>query len=311
MRAFRRHTQIAIATAAVLASGLVPLAAQAAPAGIQAGTLTGIALDPDTVVAGTTAQGTITLAAPSVGTTVISLTSTNPGVVSVPPSVTVPDGVATFVFPVPTIAFSGPGDFGCVFARAGGVEVVDCINVNPVPTGPTLQSLTFSPTSVVGGAPATGTVRFATVTDGAVVTLVSSNPTVVSVPAETWVNGGASTGAFPVTTTAVTTSTSVTVSATSIGVTRTASITVTPGTPPPADTVRITRAEWNRGMLRINATSTNHNAILSVYLTVSDSFMFTLNNLGGGRYEMRRSWLDNPRRITVKSNFGGSATANL
>lgn len=39
--------------------------------------------------------------------------------------------------------------------------------------------------------------------------------------------------------------------------------------------------------------------------------MFTLTNLGGGRYEAQRQWLDNPRSITVKSNFGGSATSTV
>lgn len=241
----------------------------------------------------------------------VALASTDTSVLTVPATVTVPNGAVSATFTVTTIPFTGPGNFGCVFARLGTVERVDCLNVNPLPSGPTLQSVTFSPTSVSGGSPATGTVRFASATDGAVVTLVSSNPAVVQVPAEFWVNGGQATGAFPVTTSAVTTTTTVTVTATAIGVSRTGTLTVVPGGPPVADTVRITRAEWNRGMLRINATSTNPNAILSVYLTVSNSFMFDLTNLGGGRYEARRSWLDNPRRITVRSNFGGSATANL
>jgi len=36
--------------------------------------------------------------------------------------------------------------------------------------------------------------------------------------------------------------------------------------------------------------------------------MFTLTNLGGGRFQMQRPWLDNPLSITVRSNFGGAAT---
>jgi hypothetical protein len=74
--------------------------------------------------------------------------------------------------------------------------------------------------------------------------------------------------------------------------------------------VRITRATWDRGRLRIEATSTNPNAILSVH-SRSGAFMFTLTNRGGGRYSDERGWVTNPQQIQVRSNFGGSATANL
>jgi hypothetical protein len=36
--------------------------------------------------------------------------------------------------------------------------------------------------------------------------------------------------------------------------------------------------------------------------------MFTLTNNGGGRFSDQRGFVENPRSITVKSNFGGSAT---
>ena len=82
-----------------------------------------------------------------------------------------------------------------------------------------------------------------------------------------------------------------------------------PATAPPVnDTVTIQQALWQAGILKISATSNNPNAILSVYLTASNSFMFTLTNLGGGRFQMQRPWLDNPLSITVRSNFGGAAT---
>jgi hypothetical protein len=38
--------------------------------------------------------------------------------------------------------------------------------------------------------------------------------------------------------------------------------------------------------------------------------MFTLTNNGGGRYSDQRGWVFNPESITVRSNFGGSATAS-
>ena len=63
-------------------------------------------------------------------------------------------------------------------------------------------------------------------------------------------------------------------------------------------------------MLTIEATSTNPTAILSVY-TQSGGFMFTLTNQGGGRYSDQRGWVTSPLVITVRSNYGGSATATL
>ena len=39
--------------------------------------------------------------------------------------------------------------------------------------------------------------------------------------------------------------------------------------------------------------------------------MFTLTNRGGGRYSDERGWVTNPQQVQVRSNFGGSATANL
>ncbi len=180
--------------------------------------------------------------------------------------------------------------------------------VTPPPT-PVLSSVSFIPATVAGGSPSTGTVKFGSATDGAVVTLFNSNPTIVTVPAETVVSGGQSSGAFPVTTKAVTSPTVVTIMATAFGVSRTGTLTVTPATAPPvSDIVTITRALWSVGLLRIEATSTNPNAILSVNLTASNSFMFNLTNIGGGSFQTQRPWLDNPQSITVRSNFGGFAT---
>ena len=101
-----------------------------------------------------------------------------------------------------------------------------------------------------------------------------------------------------------------TITATWFSVTRTATVTVTPGAPAPADRVAIRNATWDAGLLTIQATSTNPKAILSVYSS-SGAFMFTLTNQGGGRYFDQRGWVTNPGVITVRSNLGGSATATL
>ena len=178
------------------------------------------------------------------------------------------------------------------------------------PPGPSLSSVSVSPSTLTGGSPATGTVTFTGVTDGASVQLSSSDSAVVQVPAETVVNGGASSGAFPVTTATVSASTTATITATWFSITRTALVTVTPGAPAPADQVAIRKARWKAGLLTIEATSSNPAAILSVY-SQSGEFMFALTNQGGGRYFDQRGWVFNPQVITVRSNLGGSATATV
>ena len=129
-------------------------------------------------------------------------------------------------------------------------------------------------------------------------------------PVETVVNGGAATGAFPDTTSPVSATTSVTITARWFGITRTTPITVVPGAPAPADWCGSRGRAGTAACLRIEATSTNRNAILSVH-SRSGSFMFTLTNRGGGRYSDQRGWVTNPQQIQVRSNFGGSASANL
>lgn len=163
-----------------------------------------------------------------------------------------------------------------------------------------------------GGSPATGMVHLSARADGntSLVALVSSDPAVLSVPSEIVPTAGSTTTAFPVTTSQVTTTQTVTVTATVDGGSASGTLTITPSTAPPtSDTVHITRAEWKSGLLRIDATSSDPDAILSVYLTASDSFMSGLTNLGGGTYQAQHEEVFNPGQITVKSNLGGSATA--
>ncbi len=74
--------------------------------------------------------------------------------------------------------------------------------------------------------------------------------------------------------------------------------------------MRITKATWKSRLLTIEATSSNPNAILSVFSSAGN-FMFDLTNKGGGRFADQRGFIDNPRQISVRSSFGGSASATL
>jgi hypothetical protein len=77
---------------------------------------------------------------------------------------------------------------------------------SPPPAAPTLTALTVSPTDVIGGDPATGTVTLsaAAPAGGFVVDLTSDNPAAATVPPSVTVPAAATQGTFPVTTHQVT-----------------------------------------------------------------------------------------------------------
>jgi hypothetical protein len=277
-----------------------------------AGSIGALNINPDSVRAGESTTGIVDLGFPDPEPTVVRFFSSDPSVAQVPTSITIPAGQTTGTFTITSNAAAPPTIVQIMGATADNISRTHNLSVNAAtPAGPSLQSVSFVPTSIVGGQNATGTVRFtAPMTQGAVVQLSSSNPAVARVPQETVVSANASTGTFNLATSTVATATAVTITARWFAVTRTATITVSPGTPPAADIVRITKATWKRGLLTIEATSTNPNAILSVFSSAG-AFLFDLTNKGGGRYADQRGFVFNPQQITVRSNFGGSATAKL
>jgi hypothetical protein len=100
----------------------------------------------------------------------------------------------------------------------------------PTTTTASLSAVSVSPTAVVGGTTAQGTITLTggAPSGGAVVTLSSANTSVVSVPASVTVAAGASSATFSVNTSAVAANTGVTITATYGGVSRTTTLSVTP-----------------------------------------------------------------------------------
>ncbi|MGW5355473.1 hypothetical protein ACWERV_33755 [Streptomyces sp. NPDC004031] len=301
---------MAVAALVALGAGGLTLAPDAAAG--TAGVLADAQISPHTVTGGEPATGTVTLVAPVDTDTVVSLVSTDTSVLTVPATVTVPAGSGSATFTVTTFVFHGSGEFACVGATAGGVTATPCLNSNPVPSGPVAVAVTFTPAPIPGGGLATGKVRLSGAADPntGLIHLVSSDPAVLSVPESVLATVGSDTTPFPVSTSAVTGDRLVTVTATADGGSASGTVTVVPATAPPVtDKVTVKSAEWKKGLLKITATSSDPNAILGVYLTASDSFMFPLTAKGGGTYEAQHQWLDNPGSITVRSSLGGSATA--
>jgi hypothetical protein len=83
----------------------------------------------------------------------------------------------------------------------------------------------------------------------------------------------------------------------------------TPAQTPAADTVSISRAEYEvaKNTLRIEATSSRSNATLQVFVTSTNQVIGTLANNGGGKYSGQFNW-SVTQNITVRSNLGGAAS---
>jgi hypothetical protein len=77
-----------------------------------------------------------------------------------------------------------------------------------------------------------------------------------------------------------------------------------------ADTVSITRAEYEvaKSTLRIEATSSRSTATLQVFVSSTNQLIGTLSNNGGGKYSGQFSWSVNPQNITVRSSLNGAAS---
>src|SRR3954447_5447139 len=290
---------------AVLCLGL------ALPGVAAASALNGLTIQPSIVNNGASTTGFLSMAFPDPAPTTVLLFSSDPSAAQVPASIVVPPFAQDVTFTITSTA-SAPFTPVQIMASVDNVPRTANMSVNPAPPpGGTLKAVSLSPTSVTGGSNSTGAITFSTsMRDGADVFLSSSDPDVATVPVETVVNANRSSGTFNVATKPVTTQTPVTITATWIGITRTTVLTVKPGAPPAADKVAIKKATWKKGLLSIQATGSNPNAILGVY-SQAGNFMFNLTNNGGERYSDQRGFIDRVTFISVRSNFGGSASTKV
>jgi hypothetical protein len=280
-----------------------------------------VAVSPSSVVGGTSATVKVSLApgavAPSGGLQFKVSSSSN--TVTVPSSVTIPAGSSSVSFAANTSRVTSAQSVKIKVTNNQLGSRTTTLGVTPQtapppPTGaPTLSAVTLNPTAVTGGNSAQGTVTLSAPASAATVVSLASGGAAASVPASVTVAAGASAASFTINTTTVTSSTSVAISATSGGLTRTATLTVNPTAAPPppsADTVSITRVEYEtaKRTLRVEATSTSSTATLQAFVTSTGQLIGTLTNSGGGKYAGQFSLTSNPGSITVKSSLGGSAT---
>jgi hypothetical protein len=270
-----------------------------------------VTLTPSTVVGGSTqavrVQVTLDRPAPTEGAT-LTLSSSDPNVVRLPPSLNIAPGASSGFADFTTAAVSAATQV-TVRATYGGSTQSAVLTVNPAPAPDvTLTAVTLNPTIVTGGASAQGTVTLSGPAQSATVVSLSSSSAVASVPASITIPAGASSASFGVNTTSVASPVSVTVSAVSGSVTRTATLTVNPAAA--ADTVAVQKAEYDssKRTLLVEASSSRTDATLQVFVTSSGQLLGTLTNRGGGKFGAQLNAATNPQNITVRSNFGGSAT---
>ena len=264
---------------------------------------TSITLDPAITSGSSGSFGRVTAADPRDADVTFSLSTSRPDLVTIPNSVVVPQFAAAGGFNVGTSPVS-TRTLVTISVSGGGVTLSATLTLDPVAAGPSTTALTLSPSTVTSGATSTGTVTLsgAAPTGGLAVSL-SSSSAVASVPAFVTVPAGATSASFNVSTSG---SGSATITATGGGASRSALLTVNSAPPPATDTVTITRAEWNGGRLRVEATSSNSTATLKVYVTSTGVLLGTMS---GGRFET--SIASNPGSVTVKSSLGGEATRTV
>ena len=198
--------------------------------------LSGVSVNPSSVVGGNASTGTVTLSAPQTGATTIALSTPAPTTVAkMPASVTVPAGATSASFTITTSPVTSQFNMNIFADLAGSPGQSALLLITP--GGPTTVSgVTTNPTSVVGGTSATGTVTLtgAAPSGGAVVTLSKSfsnggtGTVPATIPASVTVPAGQTTASFTIGTSSVTATTNVRISAAFNGTTTAVDMTLFP-----------------------------------------------------------------------------------
>ncbi len=265
---------------------------------------------PSPVNGGASATGSVSVQClpwPS-GPAVINLVSDNPAVLSVPATVSIPQGAAVPIssVPVATAQVTSPTVVG-VTASINGSSMT--VNVTVLPAPPvSLTGISVSQ-EVVAGNPYSGTLTFSGPVPfgGATVSLVSDNPAVVPVPATVGAAQGQSSIAFSGVTGAVTSAVTAHITATYNGVSLTAPITV--ANEPP---VRITVAEYDTISLvvKVSATTQTPNSTLSFGIDTAPGTVVSMSQSSGVWSGSLKNVKSAPGLITVWNSTGGSASAS-
>lgn len=199
-------------------------------------TVLALGAEPRFAIGGTSIRGTAGLVMPAPpGGGVVTLTSDNPSLAEVPPSITIPEGNSADSFTIvtrPVITATSVR----INATAGGVTKSVFLNLGPDPNAPpALLSVTLSVSGAIGGNSIPGTIflNANAPPGGASVTLATSSLTAAQVPPVVTVPAGQGWANFTVTTFPVSQNTQVTITGFYGNSTQTANLTVLAGSTPP------------------------------------------------------------------------------
>ncbi len=189
-------------------------------------TVTGVALNPTTVVGGGSSTGTVTISQPPAnGAVTVSLNSGSKDA-QVPATVTIAVGSTTTTFTVTTNVVSN-NEVVNIGASIGASQQSAKLTINAA----TLTSLTVSPATVAGGSSATGTATISQAAPtGGVSVALASDSAGATVPAAVVVPSGSTTATFTITTTGVKSQTTANITGTLGTGSKSAPLTINPAT---------------------------------------------------------------------------------
>ena len=187
--------------------------------------LSQVTVNPASVVGGNPATGTVTLTGQAPASGVSVALSSNNAAAAVPASVTVTSGNSTATFTVTTTAVTTAAT-ATITGTYNSVSKTAALGITPAVA---LAQVALNPTSVVGGAPSTGTVTLTGAAPaGGIVVALSSDNASATVPVNVTVLSGSSTATFTVSTTSVVNATTATITASYSTVSKTAPLAITP-----------------------------------------------------------------------------------
>ena len=192
---------------------------------INPSTVAGVALNPTSVIGGSSSTGTVTLTGPApTSGAVVTLSSSNATYAAVPVSVTVAGGATSATFTVTTTADQSTKT-AVITAGLNSSSKTATLTI----TAPALASVTLSPATLVGGGKTTGTVTLTgPAATGGVGISLSSNSTNAPVQTSVTVPAGATSATFVISSTVVTSAVTATITATHGTVTETATLAINP-----------------------------------------------------------------------------------
>ena len=193
---------------------------------------------------------------------------------------------------------------------AADSPLLQLMNDQPAADSPILKTLYVTPQRPTPGGPMQAVVFLSELAPAGGITL-SVTGDAASLPSTVVIPAGQSSVAIDAVAPNVTTPTTVSITVSCCGTSRTDSVQV--GSAVPTDTVAIQRAEYraSRRELRVQATSTNATATLTVFVTATNQTIGTLTGNGSGSFDRTLSFPVNPGNITVRSSAGGSASASV